>query len=193
MRLLLLHDTEHDLPAIESVLSSHGYRVKSVGANALTMDAEIAAWNPEIILIAADDAKRDVIEQICVMSQFRERPIVVFTEDDDRIAMRSAMQARVAAYVVRGMNPERLRSVIDVALERFKQDQLQFAALAASSQMAGRQQDGERVLARAKALLRRRGMSEPEAYAVLRSQAMRERCTVVEVAERLMGVSSQGA
>ena len=193
MRLLLLHDTEHDLPAIESVLSAHGYRVKSVAANALTMDAEIAAWNPEIILIAADDATRDVVEQICVMSQFRERPIVVFTEDDDRVAMRSAMQARVAAYVVRGMNPERLRSVIDVALERFKQDQLQFAEVAALNQATARQQGGDRVMAQAKALLRRRGMSEPEAYAALRSQAMRERCTVVEVAERLMGVSSRGA
>lgn len=193
MRLLLLHDTEHDLPAIESVLSAHGYRVKSVAANALTIESEIAAWNPEVILIAADNAARDMIEQICVMTQFRERPIVMFTEDDDRDAMRSAMQARVAAYVVRGMKPERLRSVIDVALERFRQDQLQYAELAAISRAAERQQDGQRVLAQAKALLRRRGMTEPEAYAALRSQAMQERCTVAEIAERLVAARSNGA
>lgn len=193
MRLLLLHDTEHDLPAIESVLSAHGYRVKSVAANALTIEAEIAAWNPEVILIAADNAARDMIEQICVTTQFRERPIVMFTEDDDREAMRSAMQARVAAYVVRGMKPERLRSVIDVALERFRQDQLQYAELAAISQAAERQQVGQRVVAQAKALLRRRGMTEPEAYAALRSQAMDERCTVIEVAERLVAARPNGA
>ena len=193
MRLLLFHDTEHDLPAIESELSAHGYRVKSVAANALTLEAEISAWNPEIILIAADDAARDMVEQICVMTQFRERPIVMFTEDDDRDAMRSAMQARVSAYVVQGMKPERLRSVIDVAIERFRQDQLHFAELAAMNQSAQRQQDGQRVVARAKALLRRRGMTEPEAYASLRSQAMQERCTVIEAAERLMGAQSNGA
>jgi len=193
VRLLLLHDTEHDLPAIESVLSAHGYRVKSVAANALTIEAEIAAWNPEVILIAADNAARDMIEQICVTTQFRERPIVMFTEDDDREAMRSAMQARVAAYVVRGMKPERLRSVIDVALERFRQDQLQYAELAAISQAAERQQVGQRVVAQAKALLRRRGMTEPEAYAALRSQAMDERCTVIEVAERLVAARPNGA
>lgn len=193
MRLLLLHDTEHDLPAIESVLSAHGYRVKSVAANALTLEAEIADWNPEVILIAADDAARDMIEQICVMTQFRERPIVMFTEDDDREAMRSAMQARVSAYVVQGLKPERLRSVIDVALERFRQDQLHFAELATMTRNAERQQTGDRVLAQAKALLRRRGMTEPEAYAALRSQAMRERCSVAEVAQRLLSVPSNGA
>ncbi len=193
MRLLLLHDTEHDLPAIESVLSAHGYRVKSIAANALTVEAEIAAWNPEVILIAADNAARDMIEQICVMTQFRERPIVMFTEDDDREAMRSAMQARVAAYVVQGMKPERLRSVIDVALERFRQDQLQYAELAAISQAAERQQSAQRVVAQAKALLRRRGMTEPEAYAALRSQAMQERCTVTEIAERLLAARPNGA
>jgi len=193
VRLLLLHDTEHDLPAIESVLSAHGYRVKSVAANALTIEAEIAAWNPEVILIAADNAARDVIEQICVMTQFRERPIVMFTEDDDREAMRSAMQARVSAYVVQGMQPERLRSVIDVALERFRQDQVHFAELATMNQAAQRLQDSQRVVAQAKALLRRRGMTEPEAYAALRSQAMQERCTVAEVASRLVGAQSNGA
>jgi response regulator NasT len=193
VRLLLLHDTEHDLPAIESVLTAHGYRVRSLAANALTMESEIAAWNPEVILIAADNAARDMIEQICVMTQFRERPIVMFTEDDDREAMRSAMQARVAAYVVQGMKPERLRSVIDVALERFRMDQLQYAELAAISLAAERQQSGQRVVAQAKALLRRRGMTEPEAYAALRTQAMQERCTVTEIAERLVAVRSNGA
>ena len=48
--------------------------------NALTLQAEVDHWNPDLILIASDDAARDVMEQVCVVSQFRERPIVVFTE-----------------------------------------------------------------------------------------------------------------
>ena len=48
-----------------------------------------------------------VVEQICVNSQFRERPSVVFTEDDDPVTMRAAIQARVSAYVVAGMQPKR--------------------------------------------------------------------------------------
>ena len=189
LRVLLLHNTQHDLPAVESVLAAQGYVVRSMAVNALTLQAEVQRWNPELILIAADDAARDVVEQICVNSQFRERPIVVFTEDDDPLAMRAAMQARVSAYVVAGMQPKRLRSVIEVALERFKQDQLQIAQIDAARRAAlteRAEQARERTVARAKALLRRRGMSEPDAYAALRSQAMRERCSLAEVAERVL-------
>jgi response regulator NasT len=186
LRVLLLHNTQHDLPAVESVLAAQGYVVRSLAVNALTLQAEVERWNPELILIAADDAARDVVEQICVNSQFRERPIVVFTEDDDPLAMRAAMQARVSAYVVAGMQPKRLRSVIDVALERFKQDQLQIAQIDAARQAADSEQARERTIARAKALLRRRGMSEADAYASLRSQAMRDRCSLAEVADRVL-------
>ena len=189
LRVLLLHDTQHDLPAVESVLAAHGYNVRSVPVNALTLQDEIERWNPELILIASDDAARDVMEQVCVVSQFRERPIVVFTENDDPIAMRSAMHARVSAYVVAGLNTKRLRSVIDVALERFKLDQEGFAHLAEAQRIAQQKSGGERAIAQAKALLRRRGMSEPDAYAMLRSQAMQARCSITEVAERVLANS----
>ena len=186
LRVLLLHDTQHDLPAVESVLASHGYNVRSVPANALTVQIEIERWNPELILIASDDAARDVMEQVCVVSQFRERPIVVFTENDDPIAMRSAMHARVSAYVVAGLNVKRLRSVIDVALERFKLDQHEFAQLADARRLAQKKSTNEDTIARAKGLLRRRGMSEPDAYALLRSQAMQARCSIAEAAGRVL-------
>ena len=91
LRAPLLHDTQHDLPAVESVLAAQDYNVRSVPVNALTLQDEIERWNPELILIAWDDAARDVMEQVCVVSQFRERPIVVFTENDDPIAMRSLL------------------------------------------------------------------------------------------------------
>ena len=186
MQVLLLHDTRHDLPAVESVLAAYGYNVRSVAVNALTLQNEIERWNPELILIASDDAARDVMEQVCVVSQFRERPIVVFTENDDPIAMRSAMQARVSAYVVAGLNTKRLRSVIDVALERFKLDQREFAQMAASQKAARAQRSSERAIAQAKALLQRRGMSEPDAYVLLRTQAMQARCSIAEAAERVL-------
>ncbi len=191
MRILLVHDTRHDLPAVETALAANGDEVRSIAAGAFSLHAEIDQWNPELILIATDDAARDVLEHVCVASQYQERPIVMFTEDDDPIAMRAAMAAGVAAYVVAGMKPQRLRSVIGVALERFSRDQQQFAALAAAQSAVINQDQHERVIAAAKATLRRRGMSEPEAYAALRSQAMRERCTVAEVASRL--VAARGA
>jgi response regulator NasT len=110
----------------------------------------------------------------------------MFTEDEDPVAMRAAMRAGVSAYVVAGLSPQRLRSVIGVALERFSCDQQRLAALSAASVAAHAQTSRDRVLSEAKALLRRRGMTEPEAYAAIRTHAMRERCTVAEAAERVL-------
>jgi two-component system, response regulator / RNA-binding antiterminator len=182
VRILLLHDTNHDIPEIEQTLAERGHHVRSVVANALTMSTEVTQWQPDLILIAADDPSRDMVEQICVVSQYRERPIVLFTEDDDADAMRAAVKAGVAAYVVAGLKPRRMESVMQVAIERFTHDRAQHVALAAATT----REENERVIAKAKALLRRQGMDEAEAYARLRHQAMNERCTIVEVAQRLL-------
>ena len=71
MRILLLHDTQHDLPAVETALAANGDEVRSMAVNALTLHVEIERWNPALILIAADDAARDVLEHVCVASQYR--------------------------------------------------------------------------------------------------------------------------
>ena len=63
---------------------------------------------------------------------------------------------------------------------------MQIAQIDAARRAADTEQARERSVAKAKALLRRRGMSEPDAYAALRSQAMRDRCSLAEVAERVL-------
>ena len=173
------------------VLAANGHEVRSIAINAITLQDEVERWNPALILIAADDAAREVMEQICVSTQFRERPIVVFTEDHDPVAMRAAMQARVAAYVVAGLNPQRVQAVIDVALARFKQDQLHLAELASAKHAVHTERNGQRNIAQAKGLLARRGMSESDAYTYLRTGAMRERCSVADMAKRLVANNRQ--
>ena len=80
LRVLLLHDTQHDLPAVESVLLANGYEVRSMAVNAITLQGDVERWDSALILIAAAAAARDVMEQICVSTQCGDRPIVVFTE-----------------------------------------------------------------------------------------------------------------
>jgi two-component system, response regulator / RNA-binding antiterminator len=186
LKVLLLHETGQDVERLAQALMRDGDVVRSLRANALTMASEIEAWPPDVLLIAADDPSRDMVEQICVASSGRERPIVMFTEADDPEAMRSLVKAGVSAYVVAGCAPARLRPVINVALERFEHEQAQFAAV----READARRDDERVVARAKAYLQRNGMSESEAYAQLRQKAMHARCTIADVARRVVGATS---
>jgi two-component system, response regulator / RNA-binding antiterminator len=183
VRILLVHETEHDIERLLDVLLRDGDTVRSVVANSLTLMHEIEAWHPELLMIAADDPSRDMVEQICVASMGRDRPIVMFTEADDPLATRSLVKAGVSAYVVAGLKPERLRSVINVAIERFEHEREQHVSL----REAQRRAEDERAVARAKNYLRRQGLDEADAYAELRTRAMRSRCSIAEVARRIVG------
>jgi two-component system, response regulator / RNA-binding antiterminator len=186
VRILLVHETEHDVERLLDVLLRDGDTVRSVVANSLTLMHEIEAWQPELLMIAADDPSRDMVEQICVASMGRDRPIIMFTEADDPQATRSLVKAGVSAYVVAGLKPERLRSVINVAIERFEHEREQHVSL----REAQRQAEDDRAIARAKNYLRRQGFDETDAYAELRTRAMRSRSTIADVARRIVGAPS---
>ncbi len=75
MRLLLLHHTDHDVPAIEAEVARSGHRVRSISAQGTSLLREVEVFEPDVIIVAADDPSRDLLEQVCVFSQFRERRI----------------------------------------------------------------------------------------------------------------------
>jgi two-component system, response regulator / RNA-binding antiterminator len=183
VRVLLLHETDHNVEAMAEALMRDGAVVRSVSADALTIAEHIEAWPPDVVMIAADDPSRDMIEQICVTTAHRAHPIVMFTEADDADAMRSLVQAGVAAYVVSGCVPSRLKSVINVALERFAYERGQHEIV---REAQARERD-QRDVVRAKAFLQRGGQSEAQAYAELRQMAMSERRTIADVARRVLG------
>ncbi len=183
VHILLLHHTDHDVPAIEAELARSGHRVRSITAQGTSLLREVEQFEPDVIIVAADDPSRDLLEQVCVISQFRERPIVMFTEDQAPEAMKQAIKAGVTGYVVAGLAPERLEPVLAVAMERFEVEREAHA----ETLRLKREVEEQKTIARAKAHLRRRGLSEADAYARLRTEAMRQRLTIAEVAAQLLG------
>ena len=111
------------------------------------------------------------------------RPVVVFAEDDSDEPLQHAMQAGVSAYVVAGLQPHRLASVLKVAIARFEQDKsLREQLLQAESELSSR-----RVVERAKAILMQQGgLSEDAAHKQLRKLAMDRGEKLVPLAERII-------
>ena len=111
----------------------------------------------------------------------------MFTDDADRPTIRSALGAGVTAYVVKGLQPERVQAVIDVAVERFAGEQALRSELdAARSELAGR-----KTIDRAKRLLMgKKGLSEPEAHRFLQDLAMRKGLKLRDAADRVIDVES---
>ena len=106
--------------------------------------------------------------------------------DDADDPMRQAMAAGVSAYVVAGLQPQRLASVLRVAIARFEQDRSLRQELArARSELSER-----KVIDRAKGLLmKRQGITEEAAYALLRKPAMDRGMKIADVARQLIDLA----
>jgi response regulator NasT len=117
----------------------------------------------------------------------------MFTNDHDTNNARAAVAAGVTAYIVAGLQPDRIRPILDVALARFEQEQALRKELAETrnelNELSTAMQD-RKVIDRAKTLLmQRQQLSEDVAYAKLRKTAMDKNLKIVEVAQRMLDVA----
>jgi len=145
----------------------------------------IAQLQPDLIIVDSESDARDILEHIVIATRAARRPIVLFTEDDAPASMDAALAAGVSAYIVAGLQAERVKPVLDVALARFRREQKLLDELEGT-----RQKLVERKLVdRAKGLLMARyRLSEDQAYQRLRSMAMNKNMKLAEIAQRLIDV-----
>jgi len=180
-------ETSDDAIAIAGALTDAGHLVLGVRAGDASLPEAMARLKPDIVVVRTDSAVRDVLEHIVMATRDARRPIVMFTDNPDRPAMRSAIGAGVSAYVVKGLKAERVQAVIDVAVERFAGEQaLRQELHAAQSELAGR-----KTIDRAKRLLMdKKALSEPEAHRFLQDLAMKKGLKLIDAAERVIDVES---
>lgn len=145
--------------------------------------ARIQELSPDVVLIDLANPRRDELEELFAVSRAISRPIAMFVDRADDSSIQAAIDAGVSAYVVDGMKPDRIRSVLDVAIKRFNA----FARLRAELDDARGQLAERNAIDAAKALLmKKRGMDEPAAYAALRKAAMDSGRKIGDVADALL-------
>ncbi len=183
LRVLLIDDGAHRVRLIRDELVAQGHEVVGVVDSARVIHDAVEQLHPDAVIVDSESPSRDTLEHLAVLSSRNPRPVVVFAEDDADDPMRRAMAAGVSAYVVAGLQPQRVASVLRVAIARFEQDrQLRVELAEARQQLSQR-----KVIDRAKGLLmKRQGLAEDEAYALLRKTAMDKGLKLAELAQRLV-------
>jgi response regulator NasT len=137
----------------------------------------------DVIIIDMESPDRDTLEGMRRISHERPRPIVMFVDDGSPEAIRAAVRAGVAGYVVGGADPERVKSVLDVAMARFEEQQ----SLRSELDRARATIEERKIVDRAKRLLmEKRGMSENDAYKTLRQTAMNRNLRLIDVARTIL-------
>jgi len=183
MRILLVEDTDRDIGLLRDALAASGHDVASRTEDALDLLAAVRDERPDIVIIDTDSPSRDVLEQLCVVTRDVPRPIVMFTDDGARESIDAALEAGVTTYVVEGLHPNRVRSILEVAQARFAADR----ALREELDTMRGKLASRKLIERAKGvLMESRGLDEEGAYRLLRKLAMDRQTTLATVAQQVI-------
>ncbi|WP_170384184.1 ANTAR domain-containing response regulator [Ruegeria atlantica] len=172
--------------AIVDALKESGDVDVFVIGNVSGLARQIATHSPDIVLIDIDNPSRDMLEELTVASGPMERPVAMFVSGAAGGLAKAAVEAGMSAYVVDGLQADRIKPVMDIAIARFQV----LRQMRVELEETRRALEERKLIDRAKGLIMRaKGLQEDEAYALLRKTAMNQNRRVADVAEALVTAS----
>ena len=181
--VLVVDDNSVRAAIIEAGLREAGHDRVTVVTDVTGIAGKIAAIAPDVIVIDLENPNRDMLESMFQLSRAVKRPIAMFVDRSDRDSIERAIDAGVSAYVVDGLRRERVKPILDMAISRFNA----YSRMERELEDARNALQSHKVIDKAKRLLMAsRGMSEDEAYALMRKTAMNQNRKIGDVAQSLI-------
>jgi response regulator NasT len=186
LRVMVVDKSKNRSELLEQALIDAGYEVVAKLNKEHNLQAHVNQMQPDVIIIDMDSPGRDILEHMHSITREQPKPIVMFSDDSSGETINEALRAGVSAYIVDGLNPKRVKPIVDVALARFKE----FQALRNELEKTKTTLAERKVVDKAKGILmQQRGFTEEEAYKALRKMAMDKNKRIAEIAENIIEVS----
>ena len=165
---------------IRQDLIDAGVNIVAENTDPLQLATAVVRSEPDLVIAASASPSNGLFDAAKMLGTLAPRPFVMFTSDLDATKIDRASGSGVHAYIVNGYAKHRLLSIIEVARARFRHDQVRQDELTGLSKRF----EERKIVDRAKgALMRSRGVTEEEAFELLRNLAMNAR--------QRIGVASQ--
>ncbi len=183
LTILVIDENAIRASIIEEGLREAGYQRVTVIHEVNGVARTIETLQPDVIFIDLENPNRDMMEHLFQLTRTVSRPIAMFVDRSDTASIEAAVEAGVSAYVVDGLKKERVKPILDMAVSRFNAfSRLQRELADAKSALEER-----KVVERAKGILMKmRGLSEEQAFALLRQTAMNEKKKISEIAQSVV-------
>lgn len=175
-------DPERARMIVDGLCDAGDFTITVLG-DEMSLNQRLTDLNPDVVLVDIANPNRDTLESLSVASGANTRPVAMFVDRSDPELTKAAIDAGLSAYVVDGLTKTRIKPVIDAAIARFHMvTQIRNERDAAKEALADR-----KTIDRAKGLLiAAKGISEEEAYTLLRTTAMNQGRKTAEVANALV-------
>jgi response regulator NasT len=183
LTILVIDENAIRASIIEEGLREAGHTKVTVVHEVNGIARIIETLQPDVIVIDLENPNRDMMEHLFQLTRTVGRPIAMFVDRSDTASIEAAVEAGVSAYIVDGLKKERVKPILDMAVSRFNAfSRLQRELADAKSALEER-----KVIERAKGILMKmRGLSEEDAFALLRQTAMNEKKKISDIAQSVV-------
>lgn len=184
-KVLVIDEFDTDL-SLEQGLSRHGYQVATLKLQALDLPAVVQSLQPDAVVLNLYSPDDKVLNMILSLNQQCAVPVIVFAEDQQTETINKVIKTGVSAYIVDGLEPRRIKAIVEVAIARFHEQQ----ALKQELQKTKTQLEERKLIDRAKGILcKSQGYTEDQAYHALRKLAMDRKVSLGEMAKNVIAMA----
>lgn len=168
---------------LESGLREAGYDQLKMAQDISGIAKLIDAEKPGAIVIDLGDPDQELLESLFQLVEVVQKPFVIYVNSTNEATKEAAIDAGVSAYIVDGLTKEQAAPVLEMAVRRFNSYLRMVNELGDAKAVL----EERKVIDRAKDLLMQsQGLSEEEAFSLMRKTAMNQNRKLREVAESLV-------
>ena len=183
LKILVVEPDPTRAQDIIDALKDGGWGNVFIVADISALSTKMTEVGPDIVLIDIAHPDRDMLEHIGQVSHAQSRPVAMFVDRSDAELTQAAITAGLSAYVVDGLQKNRIKPVLETAIARFRMVERMRHELDAAKQAL----TDRKTIDRAKGLLMNaRNVNEEDAYSLLRKTAMDQGRKVIDVAQSLV-------
>lgn len=183
LTILIIDESPERAGLIEAALLEAGHLHIRIVSQVKGLVRQIEEIAPDVIIMDLGNPNRDFLEHMFRLSKAIQKPVAMFVDQSSEQAMLDAIEAGVSAYVVDGLKRERIKSILDLAIMRFRA----FEKLRQERDDAVQALDERKIIDRAKGIvMRQRRIDEAAAFDVLRKAAMAQGRRIGQVADAIV-------
>ncbi len=169
IRLMLVYQSRQRQQLLQQAADESGYQVAVCVALDADLQQTLQAAQADVIIFDIDQPDQQLLARTHNLNQLHAIPIIMFAERGDQKTIIEAVNAGVTSYVVDGLQPKRLRPIVEAAMARFKA----FQSLRQELQETKSKLEDRKHIDKAKGILiQQKNISEDQAYQALRKLAM---------------------
>jgi response regulator NasT len=185
LRLLLIDENTQRSELVASALDNSIYKIMHIANSDANLLKQVDQLQPDIIVIDVESPNRDILESLHTIKNYNPKPVVMFSGEQDTHKINQSIESGVSAYVVGGIDPSRVKPILDAAVARFKEYQKLKTELSETKhQLASR-----KVIDQAKRLLMKyKNLDEDQAFRTIRKTSMDTGQKLEDVAKTIVSM-----